>query len=66
MAKQELSIKAWRKEVDRLLSEQTGCTWADLCGDEEPVKASYLAGETPQQFVSAYVEKNDLWDIREK
>jgi hypothetical protein len=65
MAKQERTLEEWKAEVDRLLDEETGCSWADLCGDEEPLKTSYLAGETPQQFVNMYCEKNGLWDIRE-
>ena len=64
MAKQTLSLDDWMKEVDRLFEDQTGCSWADLGGDEELIKTSYLAGEAPQQFVDGYCEKYKLWDIR--
>jgi hypothetical protein len=64
MAKQELSFDDWRKKVDELFGEETGCNWSELCGDAEPIKASYLAGETPTQFVDQYIDKNGLWDIR--
>jgi hypothetical protein len=66
MAKQGLNLDDWKKEVDRLFTERTGCTWADLCDDEEPVKAAYAAGKTPRQFVTEYIDKNGLWDINLK
>jgi len=66
MAKQTLNLDDWKKEVDRLFTERTGCDWADLCGDEKPIKAAHLVGETPRKFVTEYIDKKGLWDINLK
>jgi len=54
------SFEDWLKEVDRLFLERTNCTWADLCGDEEPVRSAFAAMETPLEFVGRICTKFDL------
>lgn len=55
-----MKYKAWKTEVDKLFLRKTGCSWADLCGDEAPLDDSYRAIETPAEFVDRYIEKYDL------
>jgi len=60
-----MKYETWKGEVDALFKSKTGCTWADLCGDEEPLSTGYQSGETPAEFVSFYVEKYDLTTAEE-
>jgi hypothetical protein len=64
MAKTERCFADWKKQVDALFEEQTGCTWTELRGDEA-IRQSYDDGKTPKQFVDEYCERMGLWDIRE-
>jgi len=50
----------WFAEVERLLNEKTACTWADLCGEDEPVRDAHARGDSPRQFVNWYCEKYGL------
>lgn len=36
------------------------CTWNDLCGEAEPLRSAYDAGDEPLVFVHAWAEKYDL------
>ena len=59
-----MTSKAWKMKVKRLIKERTGCTWEDLCGDEEILDKSYQDDDTPEEFVEWYCEKYDLDDVR--
>lgn len=52
----------WKAEVERLFKEKTECTWADLCGEEEPLTSAFEDKESPRQFVNWYCEKYGLGD----
>jgi hypothetical protein len=53
-------FKTWASEVDALCLRHLACSWADLCGDEEPLRCSFESGEAPIEFVRWWAEKFDL------
>lgn len=50
-------------EIDKLFMARVGCTWADLCGDREPIVAALEQDKTPLEFVDWYIVKYDLQEI---
>lgn len=58
-----MTTSRWALVVDELFRETTGCSWVDLCGDDEPIESACARGETPEQFVNYWIEKYDLTRI---
>jgi hypothetical protein len=61
-AEQEAKFQKWMQEVDVLFMQRTCCDWANLCGDDEPVRTAFGRQETPQYFVDFVCEKYGLGD----
>jgi hypothetical protein len=49
--------------MDRICKRRTGNSWAELCGDEGPWEQAFDAGDSPNDFVSWWIEKYDLEDM---
>ena len=63
VAKAKGSFEEWREVFDPLCVKRTGCTWEDLCGEDELLKSAYDNDETPLGFIDWYIEKYDLHDL---
>lgn len=50
----------WKAEVNDLFVSRYGASWADLCGDEEPLSNAYDGNESPSEFVEWWAAKYDL------
>jgi hypothetical protein len=58
------TFDAWALAVDALCRRHFCSSWADLCGEDEPLRNAYVSAETPMQFVERFGEKYDLaWAI---
>lgn len=55
-----MSIDEYRTEVSRLLERDYCLTWADACGDDEPLMRARDDGESPEEFVAWLGRKYDL------
>jgi len=60
-----MNFGPWCKEADDIFKRETGCSWNDLCGDEDPLKRAFRRGDTPGEFVDWHIEKYDLARITE-
>lgn len=65
-AKTRLTKAQWFAEMDRLCKKRTGCTWADLCGDEDPWIGWYDHSDEPNEFVTFWIQKYDLDEFNER
>jgi hypothetical protein len=61
----KMSFAVWKKEVDKLFKETTGCDWDDLCGDAAPLEQAYATGDTPGEFVRWQCEKHGLGNLED-
>lgn len=50
----------WKQEVDQLFISHYGASWADLCGDDEPLRNAYEGNESPSDFVEWWADKYNL------
>ena len=50
----------WVVTVDALCRAHLACDWNDLCGDMEPLRSAFEAGDEPRVFVRWWAEKYDL------
>lgn len=57
------SFELWKMEMGEFCLKKTGCTWDDLCGDEEPLCSAYYDGLTPLEFIDREIERHDLEDL---
>ena len=57
---EDMTFDEWTQNVDLLCRAHLACTWADLCGDMEPLKAGFDSGQTPLEFVHWFADKYDL------
>ncbi|MBK9241151.1 MAG: hypothetical protein IPL75_12985 [Acidobacteria bacterium] len=55
-----LTFDEWAAQVDVVCTANLACSWNDLCGEVEPLRAAFDAGESPVQFVLWWAEKYDL------
>ena len=61
------SFDEWALAVDGLCREHLACTWHDLCGDVDPLRAAFDTGLSPIAFVRWWAEKYDLrWQDRRR
>lgn len=56
----------WALTVDALCHEHLVCSWGDLCGDVNPLRRGFEAGETPRGFVRWWAVKYDLIRVEPK
>jgi hypothetical protein len=56
----ELEYGARVAEVEVLCVKHLGCSWADLCGDTQPLEDYYATGHAPFEFASSWSGKYDL------
>lgn len=56
----EMTFEVWAREVNRLCTEKLGVDWQGLCGDEDPLRDAYDAGDMPVFFVMWWAEKYGL------
>lgn len=59
-ATRRLDFTEWSFQVDGLARVHLMCSWADLCGDMEPLRRAYADGETPLEFLRWWADKYDL------
>lgn len=50
----------YRDEVSVAMIKKYGISWADACGDSEPLEAAMEEKQTPQEFVDWWGDKYDL------
>ncbi len=50
----------WCVNVDIFSRQHLKCSWADLCGDMEPLISGFSDGLTPYEFVHNWAAKYDL------
>lgn len=55
-----MTFDEWFQQVESLCLSHLACTWSDLCGEAEPLRLAYDAGDEPLAFVLAWAEKYDL------
>lgn len=55
-----MTFHDWVQRVEFLCVSHLACSWNDLCGEAEPLRSAYDAGEAPMTFVHAWAEKYDL------
>lgn len=55
-----MDIEDFEREVSRIMTRDYGISWADACGDREPLQSAMAAGETPEEFVHWWAIKYDL------
>lgn len=55
-----MTFDEWAEQVDLLCRAELACSWADLCGDREPLESGFDVGQTPREFVHWFAEKYDL------
>lgn len=60
-----LTFEEWAAQVDAVCTAHLACSWNDLCGETEPLRAAFAAGESPVQFVLWWAEKYDLMWVGE-
>lgn len=53
-------LEQYRAVVSRLMQAKYGVTWADACGDLEPLEQALADRELPEDFVERYATKYDL------
>ena len=58
--KPKTSVKDYQAKVDAIMKKKYGITWADACGEEEPLRRAITNKVPAQQFVDDYGEKYDL------
>ena len=61
-AEAEARFQDWMKMVNALFLQRTCCDWANLCGDDKPVRSAFEERETPEQFVERICDKFGLGD----
>ncbi|MBK9243082.1 MAG: hypothetical protein IPL75_23095 [Acidobacteria bacterium] len=60
-----LTFDEWAALVDAVCTTHLAITWDSLCGEIEPLRAAFDAGESPVQFVLWWAEKYDLMWVGE-
>lgn len=55
-----MTFEEWVAQADAICMSRLACSWSDLCGESEPLRAAFDAGENPVQFVLWWAEKYDL------
>lgn len=55
-----MEIKEYTEEVSKEMERVYGITWADACGDKEPLEQALQDGVIPELFVEWWGEKYDL------
>lgn len=58
-----MTAKQFLARVDRFLVKRYGITWADACGDPEPIERALAEGESPEDWAEAWAIKADLEPI---
>lgn len=58
------TLDAYLDAVSRLMNERYALTWADACGEVEPVEKAWRAGEEAAAFVAWWGAKYDLTPTR--
>lgn len=58
-------VREYERRITREMVLEYGITWADACGDFEPLAAAIEAGQSPGEFVQRWGEKYDLIPISE-
>jgi len=53
-------FNVWTLTVDSLCRERLACSWADLCGEQQPLSDGFSAGMSPLEFVDWWARKYDL------
>lgn len=56
----EMTFNEYQVAVSYWCVQLWGCSWADLCGDLEPVQRARERGDTPEEFARWWGERYDL------
>lgn len=59
-AMKTIAFEEYKQSVDSHCLKHLGTSWADLCGDEEPLKSAFDDGESPSSFVHGWAKRYDL------
>jgi hypothetical protein len=58
-----MDLETFRQQVSDELNRRYGLTWADACGDREPLERALADGEEPPEFVERFGQKYDLTPV---
>lgn len=58
-------FNVWTLAVDSLCRKKLACSWADLCGEQQPLCDGFSAGMSPLEFVDWWADKYDLTLVAE-
>lgn len=60
MSEEQIILAKFKAGVDKYFKSIYGLTWADACGDEEPLLAALKELTKPKEFVLEWGERYDL------
>ena len=58
-----MTFEEWKAAFEAELMRRAGLTWADACGDPEPLQSYFDDKTTPVDAVVHFIEKYDLIDM---
>jgi hypothetical protein len=58
--RRSMTFDAFAAAVSALLVARYQVTWADACGESEPLRAAFEEGEAPERFVERWAGKYGL------
>jgi hypothetical protein len=59
----QLTLPEYEAAVSTEMKRRFGITWADACGDPQPLTAALRNGETPVEFVAWWGDRYELEEI---
>lgn len=57
---QPTSVPLFRQQVDQEMLRLFGISWADACGDAEPLERAIDRGSSPREFALWWGDRYDL------
>ena len=60
MRTDSMTFEEWMVQLNAELIIRTACTWADLAGDEDPVRSAYEDGDSVEEFTTRIIRKYNL------
>jgi hypothetical protein len=59
----ELTLQDYAAAVSAEMNRRYGITWADACGDPQPLTVALRSGDTPEDFVARWGDRYELEEI---
>ena len=57
-------LRTFESRVSAEMAVRFGLSWADACGDREPLEMAMSDGQSPEEFVSWFAEKYGLAPVQ--